>query len=318
MILTAYPVGGQDTSSAPNEIRYTKHTYAYKVVDNHEIPADVYRYPGEEVRPAIIWIHGGALIFGTRDWLSPWQLEKYLKAGYTVVAIDYRLAPATKLASIIEDLTDAYAWVRAKGPDLFKIDPDRIAVVGHSAGGYLTLMAGFRLKPRPKALVSFYGYGDITGPWYSRPDPFYNRMPTVSKDKALAVVGDSMISSAPAQFSADQRFQFYLYCRQQGLWPIEVSGHDPEEERDWYREYEPLRNVTPEYPPTVLLHGKKDTDVPFEQSVLMAEALKRAGVHHEFIANPDWEHGFDDAGTEDPAVEKAFRRILAFLDKHLR
>ena len=318
IILTAYPASWQDAVSARDQSDYTKNTYAYKVVDNHEILADVYRYPGEEVRPAIIWIHGGALIFGTRNWLSPWQLEKYLKASYTVVSIDYRLAPEAKLAAIIEDLTDAYDWVRAKGPDLFKIDPDRVAVVGHSAGGYLTLMAGFRLNPRPKALVSFYGYGDITGPWYSQPDPFYNQMPTVSRDKALEVVGDSTISSTPAQFSADRRFQFYLYCRQQGLWPREVTGHDPQKERDWYREYEPLRNVTPEYPPTVLLHGEKDTDVPFEQSSLMAEALKRNGVRYEFIRNPDWDHGFDDAGMEDPAVEKAFRRILTFLNKQLR
>ena len=177
------PVSGQDAISARDELHYTKDTYTYKTVDEHEIPVDVYRYPGDDVRPALIWIHGGALIFGTRNWLPSAQLEKYLQAGYTVISIDYRLAPETKLAAIVEDITDAYAWVRANGPDLFKIDPDRIAVVGHSAGGYLTLMAGLRLRPRPKALVSFYGYGDITGPWYSRPDPFYSQMPAVSKDR---------------------------------------------------------------------------------------------------------------------------------------
>ena len=171
---------------------------------------------------------------------------------------------------------------------------------------------------QPKALISFYGYGDITGPWYSRPDPFYNQMPTVTKEQADAVVGESTISGTPVQFSSEGRFQFYLYCRQQGLWPIEVSGHDPEKERAWYSEYEPLRNVTPAYPPTVLLHGEKDTDVPFEQSVLMAEELKRHGVDYEFITNRDWEHGFDDAGMEDATVQKAFHRILAFLDKHVR
>ena len=97
------------------------------------------------------------------------QAEKYLNAGYTIISIDYRLAPHTKLQQIIEDLEDAYRWVRADGPKLFRIDPNRIAVVGHSAGGYLALMAGFVLKPRPKALVSFYGYGDIAGEWYRRP-----------------------------------------------------------------------------------------------------------------------------------------------------
>ena len=95
---------------------------------------------------------------------------------------------------IIEDLDEAYRWVRVDGPRLFRIDPNRIAVVGHSAGGYLALMAGFRLNPRPAALVSFYGYGDITAEWYSRPDPFYNRQPAVSKEEAYQAVGTRVIS----------------------------------------------------------------------------------------------------------------------------
>ena len=75
--------------------------------------------------------------------------------------------------------------MRKKG--LLSFKPTRIASPWseHSAGGYLTLMAGFCLKPRPQALVAFYGYGDIAGPWYSRPDPFYSRQPAVSKDAAI-------------------------------------------------------------------------------------------------------------------------------------
>ncbi len=318
IVLTSYSVNGQDAISTSDEIAYSRDTYTYKIVDNHEIRADVYRHPGEEILPAIIWIHGGALIFGTRNWLPSEQLEAYIRAGFAVVSIDYRLAPETKLAAIIEDVKDAYAWLCAKGPELFKIDPDRIAVVGHSAGGYLTLMAGFSLKPRPDALVSFYGYGDLTGPWYSQPDSFYNQSPAVSKDQAYLAVGDSVISSTPTQFSTQGRIKFYLYCRQHGLWPSEVSGHDPESERKWYSEYEPLRNVTPSYPPTILLHGEKDNDVPFEQSVLMAEELRRHGVYYEFITNPDWGHGFDGAGMEDPTVQEAFGRVLTFLQRHVK
>ena len=119
----------------------------------------------------------------------PFRPKSTLDAGYTIISIDYRLAPQAKLNDIIEDLVDAYRWVRIDGPKLFRIDPNRIAVVGHSAGGYLTLMAGFRLNPRPAALVSFYGYGDIAGDWYSRPDPFYSRQPAVPKEEAYQAVG---------------------------------------------------------------------------------------------------------------------------------
>jgi acetyl esterase/lipase len=300
-----------------DSLSYSKKTYIYKTVDDHEIKADVYKGQNDDIQPVLIWIHGGALIFGTRNWINHEFLQMLIEAGYTVVSMDYRLAPEIKLESIIADLEDAYNWVRNEGPELFKIDPDRVAVSGGSAGGYLTLMTGFRVKPPPKVLVSFYGYGDITGPWYSKPDPFYNQQEKIAREKAFEAIGDSIISNTP-QFLMERRVLFYLYCRQQGIWPQEVTGHDPENENGWYFEYEPIRNITKNYPPTLLLHGEKDTDVPFEQSVMMARELKFADVDYEFIRHPDWGHGFDNAGLKDPAVKDAFNKVLIFLEKHLK
>ena len=289
-----------------------KKTYTYKTTGSLLIRADVYRAPDDVVRPAIVYIHGGALIMGSRSWLNPIQAQKYLDAGYTIISIDYRLAPQAKLHQILEDLDDAYRWVRVDGPKLFRIDPNRIAVVGHSAGGYLALMAGVRLKPRPAAVVSFYGYGDIAGEWYSRPDPFYSRQPAVSKEQAYQVVGTGVIAEDPAA----KRERFYLYTRQQGLWPREVVGHDPDRERKLFDPLCPLRNVTADYPPTMLLHGDHDTDVPFEQSVLMAKELEHHGVQHELIAMPGKGHGFD-GDMSDPMVAATFDRVLTFLKAQL-
>ncbi len=315
-LLPCHRLEAQDTGTEGKQ-PYIVETFVYKSLENHEIRADVYRKPGGEIRPGIIWIHGGALIFGTRKGIPEEQLGLYLNAGFTVIAIDYRLAPETKLPQIISDLEDAHSWVVAKGPGLFNVDPARIGIIGHSAGGYLTLMAGFRARPTPRALVSFYGYGDITGPWYSAPDSFYNLQPKIDKDIAYRAVGDSVVSSAPWQSSTYSRGQFYLYCRQNGLWPLEVSGHDPQEEPSWFQPYEPLQNVTSTYPPTVLLHGESDTDVPFWQSVRMAEKLEMLGISYELLTRPDWPHGFD-RNWDDPYVQEAFEKILSFLEAHLK
>ncbi|MAG36050.1 MAG: hypothetical protein CL878_07390, partial [Dehalococcoidia bacterium] len=134
------------------------------------VKLDVYPAVGAGPTPVLVWIHGGALISGgraLRGEARTWLRERCVSAGYTVVSIDYRLAPETKLPAIVEDVQDAFRWVRGAGADRFNLDPDRIGVLGHSAGGYLTLMSGYSVEPRPNVLVSFYGYGDLIGEWYS-------------------------------------------------------------------------------------------------------------------------------------------------------
>lgn len=290
----------------------SKATYTYKTVDGCEIQADVYTVGDSRPRPVVVWIHGGALIMGHRGSIPVDHRDEYLGAGYAVVAIDYRLAPETKLPAIIEDVRDACRWVREAGPGIFGADPERMAVVGHSGGGYLALMTGSDVDRPPNALVSFYGYGDIVGDWYSRPDPFYRQQPLVTREEAYQALGQSCISGTPGQHD---RHRFYLYCRQQGVWPREVTGRDPDAEPEAFHAFCPVRNVTPKYPPTLLLHGDRDPDVPHQQSVMMAEALERAGVEHELVTIPGGGHGFD-AG-DHPMVAEAFGRLMAFLKRHL-
>ncbi len=296
------------TQPAPTE----KVTYVYKTTPDCDIHADVYRPANvSSPTPVIVYIHGGALMMGSRTGINGEQLKMYLHAGYTVISIDYRLAPEVKLAVIIEDLRDAFRWVRETAPGLFPIDPQRIAVIGHSAGGYLTLMSGFCIFPRPKALVAFYGYGDIAGDWVNQPDPFYTQQPAVTREAAYRCVGGPARTEPPGD-----KGPYYLYCRQQGLWAREATGHDPVKEPAAFDAFCPLRNVSAKYPPTLLLHGDKDTDVPYEQSVAMAARLSGFGVEHQLITIPGGKHGFD-GDMKNPVVRDGFDAVLAFLKKHL-
>lgn len=290
-------------------------THVYKSAAGCQIRADVHAPPAGAGRvPVVVWIHGGCLIYGSRRGLHREQLRRYLDAGFAVVCIDYRLAPETKLPAIAQDLDDACAWVRTALPDLAPVDPDRVGVVGHSAGGYLALLAGARVEPRPRALVSFYGYGDIVGPWYAEPDPFYCRQPPVSEAESGRHRAGPVLSEP---YDGRGKDRLYLYLRQRGLWPLEVGGVDPKVDLAFFASYCPVRNVTAAYPPTLLLHGGADTDVPCAQSVEMAAALAAHGVEHELVTIDGGPHGFDGA-MDDPAVARVFDGAVAFLTRQLR
>ena len=289
----------------------TRHTFIYKTIGALDLKADVYLGPAAHRASVVVWMHGGALISGHRGGISEGHVGRLTDAGHTVVSIDYRLAPETRVDGILKDVLAAIAWARRDGPELFDCDPERVAAMGSSAGGYLTLMSGVHVRPRLRALVPVAGYGDVVGDWYSRPDPFYLRQPRLSEAEARDAIG-VLPTVGEGQ---EGRGAFYLYCRQTGLWPREVTGHDPDGEPHAFRPYCPVLNVTDQYPPTLLVHGDHDTDVPYELSVMMAEALQRAGVRHEFITIDRGSHC--SMGNDAAEVEDTWQRILAFLAAHL-
>ena len=74
--------------------------------------------------------------------------------------------------------------------------------------------------------MSFYGYGDIAGDWYSRPSPDYLKAKAVTEEEAWSVVGQTPITEPPPGMSL-RRLAFYTWCRQTGFWPKAVTGLDP-------------------------------------------------------------------------------------------
>jgi acetyl esterase/lipase len=298
-----------------DEPKFLRKTFTYKTVGETKIQADVYRADDEKARPVVTWIHGGALIVGNRDSVPKRLLDLCRTEGYVLISLDYRLAPEAKLPAIVEDVEDAFHWLREQGPKRFHADPGKLVVTGGSAGGYLTLLAGTRVKPRPKALVAYWGYGDVDSDWYTKPSAYYRKqVPLVSRAEAYQAVGGAVRTGTEGA-SGKARGHFYHYLRQNGLWTKEVTGFDPTTERRKLDPYCPMRSLGADYPPTLLVHGTDDDDVPYEQSAAMAKELARWKVVHELIAVRGAGHGL--TGGDPKLVNDAHERALAFIRKHL-
>lgn len=163
--LTLCLLSTSPTLAAENDKPLVKTTHVYKTVDDVKVQADVYRPEGDEVRPVVVWIHGGALIVGSRSQVPRQILELCTRERFVCVSLDYRLAPEVKLPQVAEDMQDAFRWLHESGPKLFHADTSRIVVTGGSAGGFLTMLSGTVVKPKPTALVAYWGYGEIDGEW---------------------------------------------------------------------------------------------------------------------------------------------------------
>ncbi|SIS04394.1 Acetyl esterase/lipase [Peribacillus simplex] len=287
-----------------------KHSVIYKKNSLFSIQANFYDSNRDNAQ-VIVYIHGGGLLLGSRDDLSEEMINLYTSNGFSLFSIDYRLAPESKLSDILEDVQDALHWLENEGPKHFSINPKRIAVVGSSAGGFLALCTG-TFKRKPCAIVSFYGYGDISAKWATDPSNFYCQKSLIPKGIAMKFISDQIMTNG----TVEQRFLLYLYARQTGEWIETVTGINPSVNREEILKLCPIHNITIDYPPTFLLHGTNDMDVPYEQSVFMRAALIKEGIETKLITIPNGEHFFDK-DFHNPFVQNALNQVIEFLKMKL-
>lgn len=134
---------------------------------------DILQPKAKEKLPAIVFVTGGGFINANKD--NGIQLRMHLaEAGYVVASIQYRVAPTAKFPQPLEDVKASIRYLKAHA-DQFGIDPERVGIVGGSAGGYLTAMAAttsgtttfdkgenLNVTSDVKAAVDLYGLSDLT------------------------------------------------------------------------------------------------------------------------------------------------------------
>jgi dipeptidyl aminopeptidase/acylaminoacyl peptidase len=136
----------------------------------------------------------------------------------------------------------------------------------------------------------------------------------VSKDEACKGMTAEVVTESRG--GGLNRGRLYLYYRQNGLWTKEVTGFDPATEKEKLDPYCPVRNITSQYPPIVMIHGTADTDVPCQESLDMAEQLKKNNVRHELLVIQGAGHGLVGGGDKD-LVAKAMGRAREFIKENL-
>jgi pimeloyl-ACP methyl ester carboxylesterase len=185
-----------------------------------------------------------------------------------------------------------------------------LSSAGGSAGGYLTPMAASAWKGACELWCP-------TSDTVTSSDRVTRNLTRLSAPGACVEGGGLQVrrwQRSVRFFPGQPSAEIYLYCRQNGLWPKQVGGHDPRTDAKWFDQYCPVQNVTARYPPTVLIHGTDDTDVPYSLAQQMDAELSRAGVEHEFITVSGAGHGLTGAKPEE--IAQVASRAVQFVQTH--
>lgn len=262
----------------------------YATVDGKALLLDLYLPPEPAgPLPLIIWVHGGGWRSGSKE--NPRLALEMVYRGYAVASINYRLSQEAVFPAQIQDVKAAVRWLRANS-STYGLDPDRFGAWGSSAGGHLVALLGtsggvdlfdrgggnYNQSSRVQAVVDFYGPTDFLQ---------INSMPEAGSFRQRPSAASSAVSL--------------------------LLGGPIEDNLDKAAAASPITYVTPDDPPFLIVHGQQDRTVPYQQSVLFYNALRRAGVEATLVILPEAQHG--GPAFSDPQL---LEQIAGFFDRHLR
>ena len=247
------------TPAIPADIEEIKNI-EYKNINGKSLQLDIYKPKNiNSAAPLLVFIHGGGWKGGNRaDYLV--YLLAYSRRGYITATVSYRLLKDSPYPGCVEDIKDAVNWFFENG-DTYGYDPDRIALIGGSAGAHLAMLAA-------------YGWGNS-----ENNDDSTKSEGAGHKIKAIVDI------YGPYDLTTE-------YARNQPL-VTSFIAHSYEDAPDLYREASPKQYIAKNDPPTLILQGTSDNLVPVSQSDNLKAHLDSLGVPCVYYRLPFWPHAMD-------------------------
>ncbi len=230
----------------------------YGGADGQQLTMDYYAPAGAGVPPIAIIIHGGGYIGGiNRNGSEAYCADFLAPAGYAVFAINYRLAPRYPYPYMVYDVERAIRYLRHNAKQ-WNADPNKIALVGGSAGGFLSNMVGLlNAAGDPRA-----------------PDPVDRESAKVQA--VVTLFAQSSFATVP--LNANVHALLDPLIKEKG-------------EADALRAASPITYVTKDAPAFLQILGDKDEYIPFSEATNLDAALRRVGVSSTVIRIPGGMHG---------------------------
>jgi acetyl esterase/lipase len=248
-----------------------------------------------KIYPVIISVHGGAFMFGDKADGQVNAMLEGLKRGYAVVSINYRLSGEALFPKNINDVKAAIHWVKANAKQ-YKLNPDKIALWGGSAGGNLSALAGTsgnvkELEDLSLGNASQSSLVQAVVDWFGPTD-------FLKMDEQLIATGNGKPDHSEANSPESK-----------------VLGQKITAIPDKVKLANPETYITKDDPPFLVMHGSKDHLVPTQQSENFAAKLKE--VLGEKKVTLHVLQGAKHGGPEFETAEN-LNRVFAFLDNYLK
>jgi len=294
-ILSFLPMGS--AADNPSYVRQDDVIYGRKYAT--ALTMDVFRPKQNANGLGVIFvISGGWFSTSEIDGVVP-TFHPLLGHGYTVFAVIHGSQPKFTIPEVLQDMHRAVRYIRFHAKD-FKIDPDRIGITGASAGGHLSLMqgtAGDKGDPNAKDPVDRVSSRVQAVACFFPPTDFLN----YGKPGEIAL-GRGILKDFAAPFDFhefDPKLRKFV--------PIT----DEKKVLEIGRNISPINHLSADSPPTLIIHGDKNTLVPIQQAQIMVEKLEQAGVEAKLVVKPGAQHGWPDSSKEAAL-------IVDWFDTHLK